>query len=171
MPICLDSKKAKKNARKHAAARAKVFPNSSPMTGKTWAVTPEEIQATENWGWGNQDGSMKIAPALNGPSTMGTGDWEAAANTCTWMDGVPIKIEETSIPEWVDTSPPKTDEELLKERVDKELVGWPWNGVPSRLVSVVSTNYNMLRLTWRLGLTSVRHHTHSMRMFIGHYQQ
>ncbi|PMD20946.1 hypothetical protein NA56DRAFT_540642, partial [Hyaloscypha hepaticicola] len=40
---------------------------------------------------------------------------------------------------WVDPTPPKTEEQLLKERVDKALVGWPWIGVPSKLVAIVST--------------------------------
>jgi hypothetical protein len=142
MPVCLDSKKAKKNARKHAAARAKVFPNSSPMVGKTYAVTPEEIQATQNWGLGNQDGSLKIAPALDAPATGSSGGWDTVATINTpWMDGVITSItpslEEQKVPEWVDTTPPKTEEELLKERVDKALIGWPWKGNPKKLVTVV----------------------------------
>jgi hypothetical protein len=142
MPVCFDGKKAKKNARKHAAERAKAFPSLAsngalgPMYGKTWAVAETEIQATASWGWGNDNGSVRVAPASESPAGLTNDGWKADTVT-TWTDGAKTGIEKKVL-KWVDTTPPKTEKELLQERVDKTLVGWPWTGIPQTLISVVS---------------------------------
>jgi hypothetical protein len=149
MPVCFDSKKAKKNARRHAEARAKVFPSLAtngslgPMYGKTWAVAECEIKATASWGWGNEEGSVRVAPSSESPAGLTNDVWKADSVT-TWTDGVQTGAE-GKVPEWVDTSPPKTEEQLLKERVDKALVGWPWKGIPPTLVSIVRARINLCK--------------------------
>ncbi|RDL33136.1 uncharacterized protein BP5553_08575 [Venustampulla echinocandica] len=45
--------------------------------------------------------------------------------------------------EWVDTRQPKTVEELIKERVDKALEGWPWVGIPSKLMTLGPIKINL----------------------------
>lgn len=150
MPICLDSKKARKNARKHAEAVAKLYKDQGtlhPMHGKTWAVTPEEIASTANWEWGNQDGSVRIAPA---EGLQVQKPWQekkswavvASEGTLISVGRELVVLEKESETKWVDTTPPKTEEELLKERVDKALVGWPWTSLSEKLVAVVSTKKN-----------------------------
>ena len=39
--------------------------------------------------------------------------------------------------EWIDPTPPKTEEELVKERVKEALREWPWKGLPAKLITVV----------------------------------
>lgn len=36
-----------------------------------------------------------------------------------------------------DPTPPKTKAQLLKDKVDAALIGWPWTGVPDKLVTLV----------------------------------
>ena len=171
------SKKAKKRAREHAAAAAKVFKNHDPLCGKTWAVTEEEKQAAIDRGlaWGNENGAIRVvhAPDAQANPVVFEGGWGIGGvvipktEPTEWPDGISTKYEEGKIPEWIDTTPPKTEEELLKERVDKALVGWPWKGTPSKLVSTVRTVILILNLT----LTFRRHLTHSTKMSSSHFQK
>jgi hypothetical protein len=117
------------------------------LCGKSWAVTDEEKQAVaaRGCGWGNANGAVRIVraadtqanPVMNGGWVKG--GWEAPVGNTTWMDGVTTQYDEKEITDWVDPTPPKTEQELTKERVDKALVGWPWKGIPSNLVSIVRT--------------------------------
>lgn len=137
-----NSKGARRRERQHQALRAKAFPTMDPMHGKLWAITDEQKQFIGNKGWGNENGSVRIIDPVDTqatPTSSGTGDTRGwiVGNT-TWMDGIPTQCDETKVTKWVDPTPPKTDEELLRERVNKACSGWPWNGLPSKLVSVVS---------------------------------
>jgi hypothetical protein len=117
------------------------------MAFKMFAITPEEQRVVGNRGWGNENGSVRVVHAkdarvLWGAGGKGSGGWGAGdCGNEGW--GAPVS-ENTVATEkdpfvWVDTTPPKTEEQLLKERVDKALLGWPWMGVPSKLVTIVST--------------------------------
>ena len=173
MPICNDSRRARKRARQHAAARAKAFPGLDPMAFKMFAVTPEEQRAVANRGWGNENGSIRIVHAEDArvlweAGCGGSGDWGAGGcDNGGW--GVPISEDKNNAKEkdpyvWVDPTPPKTQEQLLKERVDKALVGWPWMGVPSKLVAIVSTVI-ILGVLSKLKLILTRHPTPLIRAF------
>lgn len=173
MPICNDSKRARKRARQHAAASAKAFPGLDPMPFKMFAITPEEKRAVASRGWGNGNGSVRIvhardAQVLWGEGCGGSGGWGAGdCGTQGWEAPVSEdtnKVEEKDPYVWVDPTPPKTEEQLLKERVDKALVGWPWIGVPSKLVAIVSTVI-ILGVLSKLKLILTRHPTPLTRMF------
>jgi hypothetical protein len=54
----------------------------------------------------------------------------------------PMVVEEPAPPEeWRDPTPVKTPEQLqqerLRKRIEKATKGWPWNGAPQNLVSLV----------------------------------
>ena len=150
MPICLTSKKAQKRIRQHEAAAAKVFKNRDPLLGRTLAVTEEQKQATieRGWAWGNEHGSIRIVPPENAQASAVVleGGWGVGGvvmpvvEPTGWSDGVFNDNEPA--PKWVDPTPPKTEEELTKERVDKALIGWPWISIPSKLIAVVRVYYS-----------------------------
>jgi hypothetical protein len=115
------------------------------MAGKMFAITDEEKRAVANRGWGNENGAVRVLRAADTQANpvvdggWGTGGWETPVGSTTWMDGVTTQYDEKKVTQWVDPTPPKTEQELIKERVDKALVGWPWKGIPSNLVSNVRT--------------------------------
>lgn len=51
----------------------------------------------------------------------------------------PLQINPLPPPtnEWKDPTPPKTEEELVEERVKEALSEWPWKGLPTKLITVV----------------------------------
>ncbi|KAE9368502.1 hypothetical protein N431DRAFT_414971 [Stipitochalara longipes BDJ] len=145
MPICLDSKKAQKRMRDYAAAVARISPNRDILAGLVWAVTEEQKQdaIARGLAWGNSSKAMRIVrPEETKSSPFMSGGWE----TSGWLAPVsetPKQVDEKKDPNvWVDTTPPKTDEQLIKERVDKNLVGWPWKGTPSKLIAIAPYTFN-----------------------------
>ena len=54
-------------------------------------------------------------------------------------------IDYSKIPqrEWVVEEDLKTEEELIKERIEKELTGWPWNNCPQKLFMLVRILQNL----------------------------
>jgi hypothetical protein len=142
-----NSKKFQKRARQHAVEAAKVFKSHDPLCGKTWAVTEEQRQAAidRGWAWGTENGAIRIVRATDNQANSAVleGGWGVGGlvmpktEPTSLPDGISTKYEEGKVPEWVDTTPPKTEAELLKERVDTALIGWPWKGTPSKLISTV----------------------------------
>jgi hypothetical protein len=145
------SKKAKKREREHIAARKLAFPTMDPLFAKTWAIVDEQKRSVGNQGWGNESGAIRIVRADDVKDAWGnggqeTGGWQVSVGKTTWMDGITTQYDETTITKWADPTPPKTEEELLRERVNMALAGWPWKGTPSKLVSVVSGLFVFLQV-------------------------
>ena len=54
----------------------------------------------------------------------------------------PMILEEpVPLPEWINTEKPKTPEELEKERIASVTEGWPWEGAPQKLVTLVWVSF------------------------------
>ena len=148
MPICLDSKQAKKVRRKLQAELNRLYPGRDILQGiGDWAVLDEEKDAAIERGlaWGDRSKAMRIVRLQDvQPTPMQTGGWGVGGvvlpvvEPTGWAGGVGAKPEEEEPQKWVDTTPPKTEEQLIKERVDKALEHWPWKGLPSNLITVVS---------------------------------
>ena len=49
----------------------------------------------------------------------------------------PFWTEENAKKDWTAPAVQKSEAELLKEEIEKNLEGWPWNGVPLNLLNVV----------------------------------
>jgi len=158
MPVCHDSKKAKKQARRLQAELNRINPGRDILQGITWAVLDEEKKAAieRGWAWGDPNKAMKIVRPSEAQSTpMKSGGWGEGGivlpdvEATGWADGVGAKSEEEKVTKWVDTTPPKTEEQLMKERVDKALLNWPWKGLPPSLITIVRASpADALLLPW-----------------------
>jgi len=147
MPICLDSKNAQKQRRRLHTELNKLYPGRDILQGiGDWAVLEEEKTAAIERGlaWGDRSKAMRIVRPQDTQATpMQSGGWGEggvvlpAVEPTGWADGVGAENEVEEPTKWVDTTPPKTEEELVKERVDKVLEDWPWKGLPSKLITIV----------------------------------
>jgi hypothetical protein len=54
----------------------------------------------------------------------------------------PYWSEEKAKEDWTAPAPQKSEAELLKEEIEKNLKGWPWNGVPQKLLTVVRVSFS-----------------------------
>jgi hypothetical protein len=81
-----------------------------------------------------------LRKAMSAP-LLPDGKWQV--DESPWPDMLPGT--KTKAEGWDFVSPPlKSEKELKSERVEINLVGWPWKGVPKRLITIVQTQSILL---------------------------
>lgn len=131
------------NARKTFESEFPALPGTAGglTSNKDNWVSPADMRDPNEWdtsgacmdGWNNGTADDLLACGLYN-KTVAQYKEELAAQRPqdTLIDTNPVDPNA-----WVDTTPVKTAEELLKERVEKNCKGWPWIGCPEKLITLV----------------------------------
>ncbi|CZR55330.1 uncharacterized protein PAC_05217 [Phialocephala subalpina] len=127
---------------------------------ETWAVEPAPVipQAVPQETWASVSAPVIsqtlppktwaaiAAPPTQKPAPKGAKKVISSKKTPVQYSGwgtAPTQVWVDPEPEpWVDPTPAKTEEELLKEKVDAACQGWPWTGVPDKLVTLAPYTLN-----------------------------
>jgi hypothetical protein len=111
--------------------------NTSTNDKDNW-ISPADLQDPNEWSTGGvsmHGWNTGISDAPHWDKTTEQVKKELAAQHP--QDTLVDTSEPVDLKTWKDPTPVKTAEKLREEQVEKNCMGWPWTGVPRKLITLV----------------------------------